>query len=147
MTCLKLRIKLNSMIDEDTLIKELSFKAIKSSGAGGQHVNKTASKIELMFDLENSNELTDVQKELLKTKLEYRLTKHAVLIMQCGESRSQFRNKSIIIQRFLELIKSHLEEEKDRIPTKIPKAVVKKRLLMKRKTAEKKANRKPPEVD
>ncbi|WP_298893048.1 alternative ribosome rescue aminoacyl-tRNA hydrolase ArfB [uncultured Psychroserpens sp.] len=135
------------MFDEQTILNELTFKAIRSSGSGGQHVNKTASKVELTFDLEHSQVLTSEQKELLKTNLQTRLTKEALLIMQCGESRSQFRNKAIIIQRFLELIKANLIEEKERIPTKIPKAVVKKRLTNKRRNSEKKANRKPPEID
>ena len=135
------------MFDEQAILNELTFKAIRSSGAGGQHVNKTASKVELSFDLENSQILTETQKELLKTNLKTRLTKVFVLIMQCGESRSQFRNKAIIIQRFLELLKTNLIEDKERIPTKTPKAVVRKRLTNKRKNSEKKANRKPPEMD
>ena len=135
------------MFDEKVILNELSFKAIRSSGAGGQHVNKTSSKIELTFDLQNSKGLTDNQKGLLKTNLQTRLTKEDVLIMQCGESRSQFRNKAIIIKRFLDLIKENLIEEKDRILTKIPRAVVKKRLTDKRKNSEKKANRKPPGID
>ena len=135
------------MFDERAILSELSFKAIRSSGAGGQHVNKTSSKVELTFDLENSQCLSDTQKELLKTNLSSRLTKLNVLILQCGESRSQHKNKSIIIQRFLDLITENLIEEKDRIPTKIPRAVVRKRLTNKRKTSEKKAKRKPPEID
>jgi len=135
------------MFDEISILHELKFKAIRSSGAGGQHVNKTASKVELTFDLHNSNILTNDQKELLKINLDTRLTKDNVLIMQCGESRSQHKNKSIIIQRFINLIKDNLIEDKVRIPTKIPRAVLKKRLTNKRKNSEKKANRKPPSVD
>jgi ribosome-associated protein len=135
------------MFDENAILSELNFKAIRSSGAGGQHVNKTSSKVELTFNLDNSQFLTDNQKELLKTNLKTRLTKEDVLILQCGESRSQHKNKAIIIKRFLDLIKENLIEEKDRIPTKIPRAVVRKRLTNKRKNSEKKANRKPPEVD
>lgn len=135
------------MFDENAILSELNFKAIRSSGAGGQHVNKTSSKVELTFNLDNSQFLTDNQKELLKTNLKTRLTKEDVLILQCGESRSQHKNKSIIIQRFLDLITENLIEEKDRIPTKIPRAVVRKRLTNKRKTSEKKAKRKPPEID
>ncbi|MFD2916694.1 alternative ribosome rescue aminoacyl-tRNA hydrolase ArfB [Psychroserpens luteus] len=135
------------MFDENAILNELSFKFIRSSGAGGQHVNKTSSKVELTFDLENSQFLNDDQKELLKTNLKTRLTKENVLILQCGESRSQHKNKSIIMQRFLDLIAANLIEEKDRIPTKIPRAVVRKRLTNKRKTSEKKAKRKPPEID
>lgn len=135
------------MLDEQALINELSFKAVRSSGAGGQHVNKTASKVELTFNLDASEALSEAQKDLLKTNLETRLTKAFTLIIQCGESRSQHKNKSIVITRFLELIKSNLIEEKERIPTKTPKAVIKKRLTNKRKKSEKKSNRKPPEIE
>jgi len=135
------------MFDEQAIINELSFKAIRSSGAGGQHVNKTASKIELTFNLEASEVLSTEQKDLLKINLSTRLSKNFAIILQCGESRSQHKNKSIIISRFLELIKTNLVEDKERIPTKIPRAVIKKRLSNKRKNSEKKANRKPPKID
>ncbi|WP_323787167.1 alternative ribosome rescue aminoacyl-tRNA hydrolase ArfB [Psychroserpens sp.] len=135
------------MFNEQALLNELTFKAIRSSGAGGQHVNKTASKVELTFDLESSEVLSEEQKDLLKINLETRLTKAFVLILQCGESRSQHKNKAIVIGRFLELITSNLIEDKERIPTKTPKAVKKKRLANKRKNAEKKTNRKPPQID
>ncbi len=135
------------MFDEQAILKELTFKAIRSSGAGGQHVNKTASKVELTFDLESSKVLFEEQKELLKTNLEPRLTKAFVLIMQCGESRSQHKNKAIIISRFIELIKTNLIEDKERIPTKTPRAVKRKRSVNKRKKSEKKSNRKPPDID
>ncbi|WP_431133543.1 alternative ribosome rescue aminoacyl-tRNA hydrolase ArfB [Psychroserpens mesophilus] len=135
------------MFDEQVLLNELTFKAIRSSGAGGQHVNKTASKVELTFDLEASKGLSDIQKKRLKTNLETRLTKAFVLIMQCGESRSQHKNKAIIINRFFELIKANLIEDTERIPTKPPKSVKIKQLVNKRKNSEKKSNRKPPEFD
>lgn len=135
------------MFDETAIIKELTFKAIRSSGAGGQHVNKTASKVELTFDLQNSEAIDDAQKDLLTINLKSKLSKELLLILQCGESRSQHKNKAIVIKRFLELLKINLIEEKERIPTKIPKAVVKKRLTNKRKNSEKKANRKPPSID
>jgi ribosome-associated protein len=135
------------MLDEKAILRELSFKFIRSSGAGGQHVNKTSSKVELTFDLENSQFLSVDQKQLIKTNLRTRLTKEDVLILQCGESRSQHKNKAIIIKRFLDLIAANLIEEKDRILTKIPRAVVRKRLTNKRKTSEKKSKRKPPEID
>ncbi|SDR82418.1 ribosome-associated protein [Formosa sp. Hel1_31_208] len=135
------------MFDESLLLNELKFKAIRSSGAGGQHVNKTASKIELMFDVEHSAVLTEDQKQRLKSNLQSKLSKAFILIMQCGESRSQHKNKALIISRFLELIKLNLIEEKERIPTKTTKAAKKKRLANKRKKAEKKSYRKPPPID
>ena len=135
------------MFDEEQLIEELRFKAIRSSGSGGQHVNKVASKIELSFDLKRSKVFSEQQKEHLLYRLKGRLTKTHLLILQCDESRSQHKNKRIIIQRFLKLIKEGLHVPKKRKPTKIPKAVKIKRLKSKRTQAEKKANRKKPNID
>ena len=123
------------------IIKELSFKAIRSSGAGGQHVNKVSSKIELTFNLENSNALSEREKELLKTKLSSRLTKENKLILFCDETRSQHRNKDLAIKRFLELLKTNLIRPKIRRKTKPSKASIKKRLESKKKLSEKKNNR------
>lgn len=135
------------MFNEEALLKELTFKAIRSSGSGGQHVNKVASKVELFFNLNTSEVFDDKQKNTLQEKLQNRLTKDGVLILQCGESRSQHKNKTIIIKRFLELLKNALVKEKKRVPTKIPRAVIRKRLKNKKYRSEKKANRKKPDTD
>lgn len=135
------------MFDKTTTVNELQFKAIRSSGSGGQHVNKVSSKIELTFNLKDSVAFTDNQKERLLNKLNNRLTKEGVLILQCGESRSQHRNKELVIKRFLQLIKAALIMPKKRIPTKIPKSVIRKRLKNKRNLSDKKANRKKPNLD
>ena len=134
------------MLDEELLLTELSFKAIKSSGAGGQHVNKTASKVELTFNVEASSVLNEEQKELLLKNLQTRLSNQNVLILQCGESRSQHKNKALVIERFLEIIKQGLIVPKKRKKTAVPKAVKQKRLQNKKQQSEKKANRKPPEI-
>lgn len=134
------------MLDEELLLTELSFKAIKSSGAGGQHVNKTASKVELSFNVEASSVLNEEQKELLLKNLQTRLSNQNVLILQCGESRSQHKNKALVIERFLEIIKQGLIVPKKRKKTKTPKVEKLKRLSNKRQQSEKKANRKPPEI-
>jgi len=135
------------MFDKDTLRNELTFKATRSSGAGGQHVNKVSSKIELVFNLEESSVFNEEQKELLQNKLQSRLTKEGVLMLQCDESRSQHKNKELVIKRFLELIEKNLFVPKERIPTKIPRAVIKKRLKSKRNLSDKKAHRKKPDID
>jgi ribosome-associated protein len=129
------------------IIKELNFKAIKSSGAGGQHVNKTSSKIELTFDLESSNSLSDGEKILLKTKLSSKLTKENVLILFCDESRSQHRNKNIAIKRFLELLKTNLIRPKRRKATKPSKGSIKRKAENKKRVSVKKALRKKPKFD
>ena len=135
------------MFDEELIQAELSFKAVRSSGAGGQNVNKVASKVELSFNLLESSALSEEQKQRLLISLENRLTKDNVLQLQCDESRSQHKNKTIIIKRFLELIRDGLEVPKERVPTKIPRAVIKKRLKTKRIQSDTKANRKPPKID
>ncbi|WP_417858022.1 alternative ribosome rescue aminoacyl-tRNA hydrolase ArfB [Xanthomarina gelatinilytica] len=134
------------MFDETLLISELTFKAIRSSGAGGQHVNKVASKVVLNFNLKQSEVFSEAQKNLLLNNLSNRLTTDGILILQSDESRSQHKNKELVVKRFLDLIKQGLKVPKKRKPTKIPKAVKLKRLSKKKQQADKKANRKPPEV-
>lgn len=129
------------------IIKELNFKAIRSSGAGGQHVNKTSSKIELTFDLENSNCLTIDEKERLKNKLSSKLTKEFVLILFCEESRSQHRNKEIAIKRFLEVLKTSLIKPKKRKPTKPSKSSILKNAEKNKRNSLKKILRKKPSFD
>ncbi|MFI0428792.1 alternative ribosome rescue aminoacyl-tRNA hydrolase ArfB [Mariniflexile sp. HMF6888] len=135
------------MINEDALLQELTFKAVRSSGAGGQHVNKVSSKVELVFNLFESSVFSEELKERLTNKLQNRLTKEGVLILQCDESRSQHKNKELVIKRFLDLVNRALIIPKKRIPTKIPRAVIKKRLKSKRKLSDKKVNRQKPDVD
>lgn len=127
------------------LLAELHYKAVRSSGAGGQNVNKVSSKVVLTFDLKNSKALNDTEKELLKVNLASRLTIESVLILNCDEDRSQLKNKEIVTKRFLELIKKGLIVPKDRKPTKIPKSVIRKRIKDKKNVSEIKKNRRKPD--
>ncbi|MDD3722525.1 MAG: alternative ribosome rescue aminoacyl-tRNA hydrolase ArfB [Lutibacter sp.] len=132
-------------MNTELMIKELKFKAVRSSGAGGQHVNKVSSKIELTFDLENSESLSEEEKALLIQKLKNKLTKENILLLQCDESRSQHKNKEIVIDRFLKLIADGLKVQKLRKATKPSKSSILKRLEKKKKQAFKKVFRKKPE--
>jgi ribosome-associated protein len=134
-------------MNPELLIKECALKAIKASGSGGQHVNKVATKIELQFNIEDSLELNQDEKDLLLESLKTRLTNKGILILQCGETRSQLQNKERIINRFTEIITQGLEIPEKRKKTKIPKAVKRKRLDSKKRTSEKKVKRKKPEID
>ncbi|WP_142784244.1 alternative ribosome rescue aminoacyl-tRNA hydrolase ArfB [Changchengzhania lutea] len=135
------------MYNKDALIQELNFKAVRSSGSGGQHVNKVSSKVELYFSLDESASFTDNEKNRLYKNLKNKLTKDHVLILQCDESRSQHKNKDLIIKRFFNIIDAALIVPKKRIRTKIPKSVIRKRLKNKRNLSDKKANRKKPDID
>lgn len=130
-----------------TIIQECTFKAVRSSGAGGQHVNKVSSKIELTFPLLISEGLSESEKALLHQKLNSKLTKDGVLLLQCSESRSQHKNKELVIKRLLSLLKTCLIVPKKRVKTKIPKSVIRKRLKSKKFNSEKKNSRKKPSLD
>jgi len=132
-------------MDTEKIISELGFKAVRSSGAGGQNVNKVSSKVVLSFDLDNSQALSDEEKILLKDNLSTRLTSENILILNCDEDRSQFKNKEIVIKRFLELIKKGLYVPKIRKATKVPKSVIKKRIKDKKNVSDLKQSRRKPD--
>jgi len=129
-------------MDKEKIISELTFKAVRSSGAGGQNVNKVSSKVVLTFDLNLSQAFSEEEKERLTTKLKSKLTQDNILILNCDEDRSQLKNKAIVTKRFLELITKSLVIPKKRKPTTVPKSVVEKRLKDKSLASEIKQNRK-----
>jgi ribosome-associated protein len=114
-------------MEVEKMLSELIFKAVRSSGAGGQNVNKVSSKVVLSFDLKKSNALSDEEKELVLLKLNSRLTTEGILILNCDEDRSQLKNKAI------------------RKTTKIPKSVIRKRIKDKKNLSEIKKTRRRPE--
>ena len=131
----------------ENIIKELNFKAIRSGGAGGQHVNKVSSKVVLFFDVSKSENLKEEEKELIAKNLHSKLTKENILILNCDESRSQHKNKEIVIERFIELISNGLKIPKARRKTKPSRSSIQKRLETKKKRGLKKAYRKRPDLD
>lgn len=133
-------------METDKLLQELQYKAVRSSGAGGQNVNKVSSKVVLSFDLNNSKALSDEEKELIVLKLSSRLTSENILILNCDEDRSQLKNKAIVTKRFLEILKNALIIPKIRKATKIPKSVIRKRIKDKKNVSEIKSNRKKPDI-
>jgi len=130
----------------DLLLTELQYKAVRSSGAGGQNVNKVSSKVVLTFDLNASQAISEEQKTLISEKLATKLTSENILILNCDEDRSQLKNKEIVTKRFLELLKKALVVPKKRKPTKVPKSVIEKRLKDKSSVSETKQNRKKPDL-
>ncbi len=134
-------------MNSEILIPELNFKAIRSSGPGGQHVNKTASKVEVAFDIENSQALSETEKERLKVKLASRISSEGIIMLKCGETRSQHRNKTIVIERLLALLQQNLKVAKPRKKTKPSKGAIERRLKSKKQNAFKKNNRLPPKIE
>ena len=132
-------------MEKDKLITELQYKAVRSSGAGGQNVNKVSSKVVLSFDVKNSKVLSEEEKMLLEMNLATRLTNDQILILNCDEDRSQLKNKEIVTKRFLVIIEQGLHVPKIRKSTKIPKSVIRKRIKDKKNLSEIKKNRKRPE--
>jgi ribosome-associated protein len=133
-------------METEKILKELYFKAVRSSGAGGQNVNKVSSKVVLTFDLNNSMALNEDQKILISKKWTTKLTSENILILNCDEDRSQLKNKTIIVKRFLDLITKALIVPKKRKATKIPRAAIEKRIKTKRNLSEIKQNRRKPEL-
>jgi len=135
------------MITAEHILPELQFKAVRSSGSGGQHVNKVSSKVELRFNLSASTLLTDDHKNLLRKNISERLTKDDIIILQCDDTRSQHRNKEIVIRRLLDILNRGLIEPKIRKRTKVSKTAKVRRLKAKKQLSDKKASRKKPDLD
>jgi ribosome-associated protein len=130
-----------------TIINEFNFKAIKSSGPGGQHVNKTSSKVLASFHIQNSKGLNDDEKKLLCKKLCKKISTEGYINFSSSNSRSQHQNKIIAIDRLIDLIRLSLAKKKSRKKTKPSKASIEKRLQQKKKITLKKINRKLPKID
>ncbi len=133
-------------MDKQQIVAELNYKAVRSSGAGGQNVNKVSSKVVLSFNLMQSTGLTIEEKVLVAENLKSRLKVDGILILNCDEDRSQIRNKDIVTKRFLNLIVDALFVPKERKATRVPKSVIRKRIKDKKSTSEIKKNRKKPEL-
>ncbi|MGA8854801.1 MAG: alternative ribosome rescue aminoacyl-tRNA hydrolase ArfB [Christiangramia sp.] len=131
-------------MNEEQILTELDYKAVRSSGPGGQHANKTATKVELSFEVSSSEALSDLEKKRILTKLSGRINKDGILKMNSEDSRSQHTNKDIVTQNFIFEIKEALKKPKRRKKTRPTKASKIKRLKAKKKKSEIKANRKDP---
>lgn len=134
-------------MDKDQINQELVFKAIRSSGPGGQHVNKVSTKVLLIFDLLNSKGLNDKEKQKVAEKLSNQINKEGILQITSDSSRSQLKNRTIVTNRFFGLIEDALKVQKKRKATKPSKTAIEKRLKEKKIASERKSNRGKPERD
>lgn len=131
----------------EEILRSVTFKTSRSGGKGGQNVNKVSSKVELIFDLETAVFFNEDEKALLRSRLENRLDTDGLLHIISQEDRSQLLNKEKTIVKLIELLKRSLQIQKKRKATKIPNAVIQKRLKNKAVNASRKENRKKPSID
>jgi ribosome-associated protein len=121
---------------------EVRFESSRSSGPGGQHVNKVSTKVTLRFYPEESLCLTKEQIELIRIKLAHKIHKDGSITLQCDTTRSQYRNKGIALKKLFELLRNAFEPEYIRKQTAPSRKEVLARLAEKKSHSEKKANRK-----
>lgn len=125
---------------------ECSFSASRSSGPGGQNVNKVNTRVELRFSVEHSQVLSDDEKNLLFKKLKNRINSEGELILASESERSQLRNRAKVTALFYELVEKALTPPKKRFKTKPTLASRIKRVESKKQHSEKKNMRKRPEM-
>jgi ribosome-associated protein len=124
---------------------ELHFQFSRSGGPGGQHVNRTASQVELTFDVLHSPSLDEAQRARVLSKLQSYIDTRGVLHLTSQTTRSQHRNRAEVVERFALLLQRALHVPKRRIPTKPSAAAEERRLAEKQRTRVIKQQRRRPE--
>ena len=121
--------------------RELLFTTSRSSGPGGQNVNKLSTRVTLLFDLQNSAALTPGQKELVRRRLAGRINRQGVLRVVSQRHRTQLANREAAVQRFVDLLAEALAEAPERVPVEVPREADEKRLEEKRRRSRLKRER------
>jgi len=122
---------------------ELRFRFSRSSGPGGQHVNRSATQVELLFDVAHSPSLSEAQRERILAALATRIDREGVLHLTASGSRSQLQNREQAIRRLQALLRRALHVPRQRRPTRPSAAARERRLAGKRERAQAKARRRP----
>jgi len=129
-------------LDKGIIKREIVVKTSRSSGSGGQHVNKVSTKVEIHFHVQQSQGLTELEKDRINNKLSNRITNSGNLVVSCQQTRSQHKNKELAINKLFKLLKKGIYVRPPRKSKGISKAYHAKRLQKKREHSEKKALRK-----
>jgi ribosome-associated protein len=124
-------------------LSELTYRATRSGGPGGQHVNTSATRVELLFDVASSPSLDDRQRARIMEQLANRVDGDGVLRLASSAQRSQHQNREDVTQRFVTLVADALVERAPRRKTKMPRAAKEARLKEKKKRAQVKKHRGP----
>lgn len=127
--------------DVNIPLSELQFRFATGGGPGGQHANRSATRVRLLFDVAHSPALDEETRQRLLQELSHRLDSRGVLQIDVQESRSQYRNRAIALERLQTVLAEALEEEAERKPTKPSRAAQRRRLIEKKKRGELKRQR------
>ncbi|MDO9257321.1 MAG: alternative ribosome rescue aminoacyl-tRNA hydrolase ArfB [Bacteroidales bacterium] len=127
--------------DIEALLTECRFEATRSSGSGGQNVNKVSTKVILLFNVLDSNVLDQEQKEIFLSKLYTRISKNSIFRISSGRERTQLANRKLVIEKFFKLVEKAFETEEERIATKPTKGSKLRRIESKKALSGKKADR------
>lgn len=133
-------------MDIGPLRKELLFSTSRSSGPGGQNVNKVETKVTLKFNVRGSAILTEEEKEIISQKLASRMTTEGVLVLTAQDKRSQLQNKKAVLEKLGKLLVKAFEKKKVRKATRPSRSSKQKRLKSKRQHSEKKKWRRPSDI-
>lgn len=133
-------------MDWSIIRTELSFRTSRSSGPGGQHVNKTETKVEVLFDVSQSAGLSDEEKAIILDKLATRINNDGLIAVRSQKSKSQLENKAFVTHKLELLLANALIPRKKRVPTKRSKSSVEDRLAAKKRISEKKEIRRKPKA-
>ncbi len=115
--------------------EELDFATSRSSGPGGQNVNKVNTRVTVLFNVDQSAALSPEQRELLRARLGGRVSRAGVLRVVSQRHRTQLANRDAAVQRFVELLRAALTEKPERVPPAVPRQAKEKRLEEKRRRA------------
>ena len=120
---------------------ELTFRAVRAGGAGGQHVNKVSTKVEALWDFTRSSSLSDTQRRRIADALSNRIDASGLLRVTAGERRSQLQNRAAAVQRMNELVREAIRVPTPRKKTKPPKRANEDRLATKKRRGDLKTKR------
>lgn len=134
-------------MDWEKILNELTFRTSRSSGAGGQHVNKTETKVEVLFKINDSNGLSTEEKEIIYQKLITSINDEGFIAISSQKHRSQLSNKEDAVEKLRVKLQKALIPKIKRIKTKPSKSAIEERLTEKKQIAEKKDSRRKPTAD
>ncbi len=132
---------MNTLPDIDALLNECRFEATRSSGKGGQNVNKVSTKVILLFSVLESNILDQEQKDTFLSELHTRISKLGIFRISSGRERTQLANRKLVIEKFYKLVEKAFETEEERIATKPTRSSKLRRIESKKVLSGKKAER------